>query len=302
MTQGIDYSHGGPLTSAQIKAAGKSFVGRYAVNDHSPNGRGIDADEYAELTAGGVEVFVYWESSEGWMLDGFAAGAVAAVNAQQNLNAAGMPDLPIYFACDFDATPGQQPQIDDCLSGCASVLGIDRVGLYAGYFPLLRSKQNGTSRWWCQTLAWSGRRVLDGAHLYQFDTIGNFIAGVDVDLVEALLPHYGQASDFTGTHEPHYATPAPISWAKGDVGEFDQNGAPAVAFLIEVTANVKATPKQSSAKTAKDTGPEIAKGDKRVAIGAYRAGVPKNGYLVLEDGSRVKRSAFRPLVPLPKAA
>lgn len=197
MIEGVDYSRtAGPNSPsvASLKARGLAFVGRYAVNDHSPNGRGITADEYQRMTAGGIEVFLYWESSEGWMLGGNNAGIAAAVNAQQNINAAGMPSkTPVYFACDFDAAPSDQPALDDCLRGCAEVLGPERVGFYAGYYPLLRAKQNGTARFFCQTLAWSGGRLLDGVHLYQYG-FNVYIDGTNCDLVRAYQPNYGQAS------------------------------------------------------------------------------------------------------------
>lgn len=100
---------------------------------------------------------------------------------------------------------------------------------------------------------------------------------------------------------PTYAKPAPISWKKGDVGTFDQNGTPALAFLIElkVVSAGGVVPVSSSAANAKPTGPKLPKDKEVIAIGAYRAGPHKNAYVVLQDGSRAIRSKFRPLVPLP---
>src|SRR5215218_9172663 len=114
--EGVDYAFGGPLSSAALKANGKAFAGRYVVDDKSPAGRGITAAEYRELTNGGVDVFVYWEAAESWMLRGWNAGVAAAQNAQANILAAGMPaNVPVYFACDFDAQAPEMPAIDDCL-------------------------------------------------------------------------------------------------------------------------------------------------------------------------------------------
>ena len=304
MTQeGIDYSRGGPLTSAQLKAAGKRFVGRYAVNDHSPNGRGITAAEYVELTAGGIDVFLYWESSEGWMRDGFAAGTQAAVNAQNNITAAGMPhDTPVYFACDYDAPPEDQHLIDLCLQGCAKVLGFERVGLYAGYWPLLRAKQNGTATWFCQTLAWSGGNLLEGVHLYQFDTAGNYINGVDVDLVRAYQDHYGQAADFAGNPvptptEPEYATPI-APWPKGTLGWKSLNGTSVYALVaeVEVTSRSGVQPLFNASPRAEMTGPKLKQGEHYTAIGSFRAedGVPWN---IDERGSRLLASKSKPRLP-----
>lgn len=195
--EGVDYSSTANADWAglarSLKAAGKHFVGRYAVNDKSPNGRGITAAEYQAMTGAGIGVFLYWESSEGWMTAGFDAGVYAAQNAQQNIVGAGMPvDTPVYFACDFDAAESDQPSIDDCLRGATSVLGFPRVGLYAGYYPLLRAKQNGTARWFCQTSAWSGGQLMAGVHLYQYD-YNQYVYGTNCDWVRAYADNYGQA-------------------------------------------------------------------------------------------------------------
>lgn len=197
MIEGVDYSATANADwsglAQSLKAAGKHFVGRYAVNDKSPGGRGITAAEYQAMTAAGIGVFLYWQTTTNWMLGGFEAGAAGARNAQANIIAAGMPaDTPVYFACDFDATPGQQAAIDDCLRGAASVLGFPRVGLYAGYYPLTRAKENGSARWFCQTSAWSAGLVMGGAHLYQY-AYNQYVYGTSCDWVRAYADNYGQA-------------------------------------------------------------------------------------------------------------
>lgn len=312
MIEGIDYSRGGPLTSWQLRAAGMAFVGRYAVNDKSPNGRGITATEYAELTAGGIAVFLYWESSEGWMTGGYAAGVQAAINAQNNINGAGMPHgTPIYFACDFDADESHQAAIDDCLRGCADVVGLERVGLYAGYWPLLRAKQNGTATWFCQTLAWSGGNLLDGVHLYQYDTSNNFIAGVDCDLVRAYQENYGQASEFINTPQiPNYPDPAPITWQTGvDTGWFDLNGQKVYAMKGSAVQAKKQTVRRTHASAiAPKAAANLNAGDNAIAIGSFaipRGGI-RNGkpvtvferWLILDDLSRVRATSLTPLLPI----
>lgn len=277
-TEGVDFSST-PRENApsipSLHAAGKEFVGRYAVNDKSPNGRGIDAAEYQRYVSGGIDVFVYWESSEGWMLGGFEAGATAARNAQRNIEEAGMPaSMPIYFACDFDAAENQQPAIDGTLRGCASVVGDKRVGLYAGYFPLQRSKQNGTAQWFCQTLAWSGGRLMEGVHLYQYDTQGNFIDGTDCDLVRAYQDNYGQASKFTGSPpiDPTKPTASPIWWEPGDIGpqKRPRDGAVAMAMVGQVTAKRDCKLRTDASAKAKVVG-KMKQGDTATIVGTYLA-------------------------------
>jgi len=198
--EGVDYSataHANwPRFANALKNAGKHFAGRYAVGDKSPGGRGITAAEYQAFTDAGIEVFLYWQTTTNWMLGGFEAGANGARNAQANLLAAGMPkDMPVYFACDFDAAEWQQPIIDECLRGAASVLGADRVGLYAGYHVLKRAKENGSAKWFCQTSAWSGGMLMEGVHLYQY-AYNQYVDGTNCDWVRAYQDNYGQASKF----------------------------------------------------------------------------------------------------------
>lgn len=178
--------------AAAIKAAGKVGVGRYCVDDLAPNGRGISAPEYAAYVAEDLSTFLYWESSEGWMLGGYNTGIAAAKNAQKNIAAAGMPlDTAVYFACDFDATPEQQAQIDDTLRGCASVMGLPRTKIYGGFYVVKRCMENGTASGACQTTAWSGGQVYEGACLLQY-SYNAFIDNTNCDLVRAFTEDYGQ--------------------------------------------------------------------------------------------------------------
>lgn len=214
MIQGVDFSRGGFPGAAILLANGKQFAGRYAVNDLSPGGRGVTGPEYADYKAHGVDVFVYWESTEGWMLGGFAAGQWAARNAEANLAAAGMPaSTPIYFACDFDAAPEDQAAIDDCLRGAAAVIGKQRVGLYAGFWPLNRARLNGTATWLCQTSAWSGDGkgglfIVPGLHLLQY-AYNVYINGVNCDLVQAYQANFGQATPPAAPAPMPQPTPTP---------------------------------------------------------------------------------------------
>jgi hypothetical protein len=209
--EGVDFSTtAGPDSPSvgALNSSGTRFVGRYAVNDKAPSGRGITAAEYQRYASGGIDVFLYWEGAASWMLDGFAAGVAAAQNAQANLLAAGMPPtMPVFFACDVDATPEQQAPIDDCLRGCASVIGSARVGIYGGFYVVQRCSQNKTAQWFCQTLAWSGGQWFAGNHLEQYG-FNDIIEGTDCDDVRALQANFGQASKFIGG-SPVPTTPAP---------------------------------------------------------------------------------------------
>lgn len=221
MSQGVDYSStpwsGSPSASA-LHLAAKEFVGRYAVNDKSPGGRGITAAEYARMVEAGIDVFLYWEGQNSWMLGGYDAGLFAANNAQMNLEAAGMPsDTPIYFAHDIEPEERHFDEINDCLAGAAHVVGLDRVGIYGGWLIIDHCSRVRTAKWFCQTAAWSG----DGhggiawhpmAHLLQYG-FNSYIDGTNCDLVEATTSNYGQATppDVPPPPKPY----APIWLPKG---------------------------------------------------------------------------------------
>src|SRR5215208_4820788 len=188
--EGVDYSTT-PPGSAALRAAGKKFVVRYLAHDS----RGITPAELRELTAGGIDVAVVYESTENRASEGRDAGRADAARSQTTLTEAGLPKgMPIYFAVDFDASEDDQAAIDEYLRGAAEVIGANRIGVYGGYFVCKRCRDNGTARWLWQTYAWSGGNVLDGIHLYQYNNFGQNINGTDVDLTRALQENYGQAS------------------------------------------------------------------------------------------------------------
>lgn len=313
MIEGVDYSRTANgdwnALAATLKANGKKFVGRYAVNDLAPNGRGITADEYAAMKAAGIAVYLYWESSEGWMMDGFAAGAQAAVNAQQNINRAGMPhDTPVYFACDFDAAPSQQWAIDKCLEGAATVIGFDRVGVYGGYHVIHRCHENGTAKWFSQTSAWSGGMLHPAAHIYQYE-YNQYFAGTNCDLNRAFAENFGQAMDAPVEPEkPKYATPLPITWKEGDYGWKQLNKTPVFALEAEVECVRATTPlawadgDRSDGDVAPAAGPKLKQGERVKIIGSF-AGKNAKGKTVRwlirsGDNARLVGNSFRPLLPV----
>lgn len=278
MSEGFDYSSTGHGDWAALAAAmravkgnvGEIPVGRYAVNDKAPSGRGISAAEYRALAAAGFGVFVFWESSEGWMLGGFPAGVLAAENAHANLLEAGMPErMPIIFACDFDATPAQQAAIEDCLRGCASVIGRERTGLYAGYYPLQRAMQNGTATWFVQTSAWSAGMILPGIHALQYE-YNQWVGGTNMDLIRTYQDNYGQASQFLVAPKPE--TVATVPWDKEAIGIHLLNGVPVNVFRAEVTTKDNPVAVRTTASKSSEVIATLAPHSKAVSRGAFFSG------------------------------
>ncbi|TYB43010.1 glycoside hydrolase domain-containing protein [Actinomadura chibensis] len=186
---GVDYAWGRPGASA-LKRAGVKFACRYL--SHDTSGKNLTRAEADDLSAAGIWLVVVWESAAKRPLDGRSAGAADAADAAAQARACGMPDdRPIYFAADWDAPASAQDEINAYLDGAASVIGRDRVGLYAGYGPLKRAFDAGKIAYGWQTYAWSGGDWDARAQLQQYSN-DHEINGVGVDYDRAVQSDYGQ--------------------------------------------------------------------------------------------------------------
>ena len=204
-TEGVDYSTFPPSPDA-LKAAGKAFAVRYLARDS----RGLDWTKTGEadaLKAAGIDLVSVFESTAERALDGREAGQTDAATANLWLLALGLPaTMPIYFAVDFDATPGQQAAIDDYFNGAGTILGAERVGVYGGYWIVSRCAANGSASWFWQTSAWSGGQWFTGNHIEQY-AYSMLIDGTDCDLDRAVKDSYGQRSMYEAAPVP----PVPVS-------------------------------------------------------------------------------------------
>lgn len=204
--RGADYSAGYP-TADSLVAAGIQAVARYAVLDW----RGIKPDEIVGLRAKGIDIALVHEADENRLIDGYAAGVYDATSAHNVLLTRGLnPKMPLYFACDFDAAPSDQPAIDQYLKGAGDAIGKERVGIYGGYWVVKRCMENKTARFGWQTSAWSGGQLYPDAHLYQY-AYNRWIGGVNCDLTDAYQDNFGQeaAADSKPQPSPGPLYPAP---------------------------------------------------------------------------------------------
>jgi Rv2525c-like, glycoside hydrolase-like domain len=189
---GIDYAFSPHPPIAALKAARVAFACRYISPDpaNDTNGKNLLPAECKALLGAGIHVVVVAESYAARMKAGHAAGTADAQHASAVVNALSMHSIPVYFACDFDATPGDQAAIDAYLDGAASVIGRGRTGIYGGFYPVKRALDAGKATYAWQTIAWSGGQWDLRANLRQGLQVT--IGGVSVDVDNAQRPDYGQ--------------------------------------------------------------------------------------------------------------
>ena len=202
MAKGIDFAFYPHPGITAIKADGDVFVCRYtsARLENDANGKNLTPSEKEALLAAGLSIVIVAEEGASRMLGGYAAGAVDARHADAVVKALGMAGLPVYFACDFDSTEGQQTAINAYLDGAASVIGRARVGIYGGYWPVKRALDAGKAEYAWQTYAWSGGQWDSRAQLRQVQN-GVTIGGADCDRDTSMAADFGQF--------PRPAAPAP---------------------------------------------------------------------------------------------
>lgn len=183
-TLGIDYSFARPSAVAMAKKY--KFVCRYLSSD---SGKALSKAELSGLHSHGLSVVLVWEDSASAALGGKTQGIADAKAALGQANALGIIDRPIYFAVDFDATPAQQATINAYMQGVASIIGLERTGVYGGYYVTTRCLEAKVAKWFWQTCAWSGGQIQNGVHIYQ-NGQSDFNGGADID--EAWQEDYGQ--------------------------------------------------------------------------------------------------------------
>lgn len=174
-----DYSFARPSVSALQPDDG---VLRYV--SHEP-GKNLTVAEAKTLRAAGKWIALVFEDGAQRALDGAAAGKADAEFANQQADALGYPkDAVIFYAVDFDATPGQVTAYFD---GAKSVPGGRPVGAY-GSIKITGIKL-ASYNW--QTSAWSGGAVDGSANLYQRQRPTHPVPGCDENVLLNPFPAWG---------------------------------------------------------------------------------------------------------------
>lgn len=165
MSQTLLADYAVPLDPRDVQAAGYIGVLRYiAPPDAKYDWKRFTAHERDTIfTQSNLGVLLVFESYAGRALAGAAAGTADANTTIQAAQALGCPsDVPLFLACDTDATADQ---VRPYFQAAAQVSA--NIGVYGGIKVVDPLLADGTVRWGWQTCAWSGQTVSQTAHLYQ---------------------------------------------------------------------------------------------------------------------------------------
>ncbi len=236
---GVDYSTinnvDWPVYFAELKAAGRDFIGRYLPVEGAM-WRRVTTPELDAATAAGVDYFFWFENSNALRcLDGFEAGVA---DAQETLSALASLDLPsttpVYYTVDMNL--GEGSRIDAYFQGINSVVPISQVGVYGNYTAVDWVYEHGLATYFCQTNAWSDARGWHPEAQMHQDTTQHMIGGVYVDRLTVTAADFGQCrrreqSDprifRTGTWETYVKTAA----FGGSYGRSKTGGASATIYF-----------------------------------------------------------------------
>lgn len=197
----LDYA-AGVIPAADIKAAGAIGAIRY-VSDRRPGGawmlgKPIQLQEARDLHQNGLKIvscYQYGKQDTADWLGGQSAGVRHAQRGWQLHSAAGGPaSAPIYASIDDDPSYEQyKQQVAPYLRGWESVLGHQRVGVYANSKTIDWALQDGLGSYFWQH-NWGSPRgyTHPAANLHQVEIDKRSVGGVGVDINNILKPQFGQ--------------------------------------------------------------------------------------------------------------
>lgn len=196
----LDYA-AGVLKAADIRAAGALGAIRY-VSDRRPGGewmlgKPIQLPEARDLYQGGMKIvscYQYGKAATADWLGGQSAGVAHAKRGWElHVAAGGSHGAPIYASIDDDPSFEQYTQqVAPFLKGWESVLGRQRVGVYANSKTIEWALQDGIgSYYWQHNWGSPGRVAHPAAHLHQVEIDKRKVAGLGVDLNHILKPQFG---------------------------------------------------------------------------------------------------------------
>jgi hypothetical protein len=192
-----DYSAGRP-SGAALKAAGFGGVIRYI--GLGTSGKRINADEYKDLVAAGVQVLLVAELGTGdaWGTssdDDYARGRANATAALNDARACGIPDS-VGIAAAADAHAGNSQQITDAVAytrGFRDVLGLGRTGFYGFSETLSAVHAAGVASWFWRCGSEPSEADAAWIHFWQRNTAPTIrvVSGIQCDINEQYHPPGG---------------------------------------------------------------------------------------------------------------
>jgi glycoside hydrolase-like protein len=184
--KGLDYS-AGRIPGRAVKTAGYDFVIRYVDEPANRNPKLITRDEYRDLLAAGVAVWLVFEHDTTDALGGYDRGVAYARRAKAGADTLGY-DGVIFFCADMHLAREQIRTALAYLDGAASVLGRARVGCY-GFWEFVDAaitQGKAAAYWQC------GIRPdqADPVHVWQNNNLLGAVqvGGVECDVNELLRP------------------------------------------------------------------------------------------------------------------
>ncbi len=197
----LDYA-AGVLKASDIRAAGALGAIRY-VSDRRPGGawmlgKPIGLAEARDLYQSGLKIvscYQYGKRDTADWLGGRDAGVGHAKRGWElHVAAGGSQGAPIYASIDDDPSYEQYKQlVAPYLRGWESVLGKQRVGVYANSKTIEWSLQDGIGTYfWQHNWGSPGKVAHPAAHLHQVEIDKRSVAGIGVDVNHVLKPRFGQ--------------------------------------------------------------------------------------------------------------
>src|SRR3984885_4053068 len=187
----LDYA-AGVIRATDIRASGAVGAIRY-VSDRRPGGawmlgKPIELPEARDLYGSGLKIvscYQYGKQDSADWLGGQDAGVRHAQRGWQlHVAAGGSYGAPIYASIDDNPTPDQYSQlVAPYLRGWESVVGPQRVGVYANAPTIERARQDGLGSYYWQH-NWGSPQgfVHPAAHLHQVQIDRRSVGGVGVDV------------------------------------------------------------------------------------------------------------------------
>jgi hypothetical protein len=197
----LDYA-AGVIKAADIRAAGASGAIRY-VSDRRPGGawmlgKPIQLPEARDLYQNGMKIvscYQYGKQDTADWLGGQNAGVTHAKRGWAlHVAAGGSYGAPIYASIDDDPSLDQyKSQVAPYLRGWESVLGHQRVGVYANSKTIEWAVQDGLGTYFWQH-NWGSPKgyTHPAASLHQVEIDERSVGGIGVDVNHILKPRFGQ--------------------------------------------------------------------------------------------------------------